>query len=84
MNRCYCCGSDEMLEKRVDYSFWWGERLIVFREVTASVCTSCGEKYFRPEISTRMKHLTQEIDEGKRKYKEIAVPTIEFADEAMA
>jgi len=84
MDKCYFCKSDEIHEKIIDYSFWWGDTLIVFKEVPALVCTNCGEKYFRSDISSSMKRIAQEIKEGKRKYKKLTVPTINFEEEAVA
>lgn len=69
MDKCYFCKSDDLIEKNVDYSFWWGEKLILFKEVPALVCESGGEKYFRPEISTNMKRMAKEIQDGKREFK---------------
>lgn len=84
MNKCYFCKSDDIGETIVDYSFWWGDTLIVFKEVPALVCANCAEKYFRPEVSRSMKQMAVEIKEGKRKTKKLAVPTVKFEEEMLA
>ncbi|MCH7755664.1 type II toxin-antitoxin system MqsA family antitoxin [candidate division KSB1 bacterium] len=83
-DKCYFCKSDGLIEKNVDYSFWWGEKLILFKEVPALVCESCGEKYFRPEISTNMKRIAKEIKDGKRGFKELTIPAVKFEQEGVA
>jgi len=84
MDKCYFCKSDDITETIIDYSFWWGDTLIVFKEVPALVCANCGEKYFRPQVSKIMKRMAVEIKEGRRKTKKLTVPAVKFEDEILA
>ncbi|GAW93525.1 YgiT-type zinc finger protein [Calderihabitans maritimus] len=75
MNRCYLCwGSLE--KKRVEVIREKDGRMIVIKDVPAEVCNQCGEKYFGPEATFRMRELleAQEVPGEKT----ISVPVRSF------
>ena len=55
----------------------------MLRSVPALVCEDCGEKYFRPEVSEKMKKLAKKAVENESKYENINVPVVPF-DETVA
>ena len=53
MDRCYFCRGK--VEKRViRHVHQWGERVFIFKNVPAEVCTQCGETYLGPEVLDKM------------------------------
>jgi YgiT-type zinc finger domain-containing protein len=83
MKECSFCHSEHLKEKPVDFDFWWGGHLVLLKSVPAIVCEDCGEKYFRPEVSEKMKRLARKAAEDESKYEKINVPVIPF-DETVA
>lgn len=83
MKQCCFCRSEHLIEKMVDFDFWWGDQLVLLRSVPAIVCEDCGEKYFRPEVSEKMKKLAKKAVENESKYENINVPVVPF-DETVA
>lgn len=56
MKTCYLCG--ESLEKRkVQVTREKSGQMVIIKDVPAEVCTQCGEKYFDPETTFRMRAL---------------------------
>jgi YgiT-type zinc finger domain-containing protein len=76
MTKCYFCGG-KVKEEEVNIDFWWGERLIIFKEVPAEVCQQCGEKFFDAKIYKEMERMSQA--EAKPS-KSITVNVIEFKE----
>jgi YgiT-type zinc finger domain-containing protein len=50
---CYYCGGTVM-EKMIEWDYRRGGKHLIFRNVPAGVCSQCGEKFFRPEVSKKM------------------------------
>ena len=50
----------------------------MLRSVPALVCEDCGEKYFRPEVSEKMKKLDRKAAENGSNYEKINVPVVPF------
>jgi YgiT-type zinc finger domain-containing protein len=50
---CYYCGG-AVVEKKVEWDYRRKGKHLIFRNVPAGVCSQCGEKFFRPEISKKM------------------------------
>jgi YgiT-type zinc finger domain-containing protein len=48
MDRCYFC-KGKVEGKAIRHVHQWGERVFIFKNVPAEVCTQCGETYFGPE-----------------------------------
>ena len=83
MKQCVFCHGKHINEKLVDFDFWWGGRLVLMKSVPALVCEDCGEKYFTPEVSDKMKKLAKKAAQDESAYEKINVPVIPF-DETVA
>ena len=46
---CEFCGGETM-EKSVKRQHWLNKRLYIVENVSAEVCTECGERYFHAKI----------------------------------
>jgi YgiT-type zinc finger domain-containing protein len=53
MARCYFC-KGTVKEQAVCHVHQWRERVFIFDNVPAEVCTQCGEMYFGPEALEQM------------------------------
>lgn len=74
--RCYFCGA-KVKNETVQLDFWWGEKLIIFKEVPAEVCQQCGEKFFDAKIYKEMERMSQaEVKSSKS----ITVNVIDFRE----
>ena len=49
---CFCKGKVE--KKAVRHVHQWGEKVLIFKNAPAEVCTQCGETYFGPEALEKM------------------------------
>ena len=53
MEECiFCKGTIE--EREIEHVHQWEDRLYIFRNVPAEVCTQCGEVFFGPEALKSM------------------------------
>lgn len=84
MKECVFCHSPHLSEKLVDFDFWWGDKLVLLKSVPALVCEDCGEKYFRPEVSAKMKELAKLAAHNEAGYETISVPVVVFNEPAAA
>ena len=48
MDKCYFC-KGKVERKTVRHVHQWGEKVFIFKNVPAEICTQCGETYFGPE-----------------------------------
>ena len=76
MAKCYFCGA-KIKDEAVQVDFWWGEKLIIFKEVPAEVCQQCGEKFFDAKIYKEMERMSRA--EAKPS-KSITVNVIDFKE----
>lgn len=53
MKKCYFC-KGKLIQKRINHLHSWGDKIILFEDVEAEVCTQCGEVYFAPEVLKKM------------------------------
>jgi YgiT-type zinc finger domain-containing protein len=53
MDRCYFC-KGKVTSTVLYHVQQWGERVFIFKNVPADVCTQCGETYFGPEALEQM------------------------------
>ena len=83
MKECSFCHNEHLSERLVDFDFWWGDRLVLMKAVPALVCEDCGEKYFRPEVSDKMKKLAIKVAQDESGYEKLSVPVVPF-DETVA
>ncbi len=83
MKKCYFCHSENLKEELVDFDFWWGDRLVLLKSVPALVCQDCGEKYFTPDVSEKMKKLARKAAADESAYEKLNVPIVPF-DETVA
>ena len=54
--KCAVCGG-RLLSKLVKHDQHWGEQLVVFEDVPANVCLSCGEVWLDAKIVRAMNNL---------------------------
>ncbi|MGQ9626165.1 MAG: type II toxin-antitoxin system MqsA family antitoxin [Anaerolineae bacterium] len=75
MNECYFCKG--RIEKRtIRHIHRWGEKIIIFDDVPAEVCTQCGEVYLSPEVLKEIDRFTLEAREPELT---ITVPVFSLA-----
>lgn len=53
MDQCYFC-KGKVERKAIRHVHQWGEKVLIFKNVPAEVCTQCGETYFGPEALEKM------------------------------
>ena len=53
MDQCYFC-KGKVESKEIRHVHQWGDRVFIFKNVPADVCTQCGERYFGPEALAQM------------------------------
>ena len=56
VNECYFC-KGKVTETKIEVDFRWGKKLKVLKNVPASVCQQCGEKYFQAAVYKAMERL---------------------------
>lgn len=62
MDRCYFC-EGKVEKKAIRHVHQWGERVFIFNNVQAEVCTQCGETYFGPEALEKMDKVVVDLPE---------------------
>ena len=80
MKTCpFCKGS--IKEATVDHLHRWGKEIYLFENVTAEVCSQCGETFFAPDVMELMdKHV-----KGRPKTDEtVTIPVIKLPERAVA
>ncbi|MBI3248305.1 MAG: YgiT-type zinc finger protein [Deltaproteobacteria bacterium] len=50
---CYFCRGKVELQT-IRHVHQWGEKIFIFKNVPAEVCTQCGESYFGPDALEKM------------------------------
>ena len=69
-DKCAVCGG-RLANKTIKYDQHWGDQIVVFEDVPARICISCGESWLSARVVKAMdKILTQQ----KKPKKRIAVP----------
>lgn len=53
MDRCYFC-KGKVEKKLIRHVHQWRDKLFVFKNVPAEVCTQCGEAYLGPGVLEKM------------------------------
>jgi len=71
---CFYCGG-AVEEKLVPRELRWEGRLFVFENVPMGVCTQCGEKVLKPDVTKSIDKILE--DKGKPA-KIIQVPVYEY------
>jgi YgiT-type zinc finger domain-containing protein len=46
-----------LIQKTITHVHTWGEKIFLFEDVPAEVCTQCGETYFRPDVLETMDNI---------------------------
>ncbi len=72
VDRCDLCGGKLELGTTV-LEIWYGEELIVIRDVPADVCQQCHEAYISAHISEQLDHFLEEHHQH-RPERYLAVP----------
>jgi len=62
MNACYFC-KGKVEARVVRHVHQWGEKVFIFKNVSAEVCTQCGETYFGPEALEKMDRVVTGLPE---------------------
>ena len=62
MDRCYFC-KGKVERKMIRHVHQWGEKIFLFKNVPAEVCTQCGETYFGPEALEKMDKVVASLPE---------------------
>lgn len=62
MDRCCFCKGREQ-RKVIRHVHQWGEKIFLFKNVPAEVCTQCGETYFGPEALEKMDKVVASLPE---------------------
>lgn len=53
MDRCFSC-KGAIKKKVIRHVHQWGEKVFIFKNVQAEICSQCGEVYFEPETLEKM------------------------------
>jgi YgiT-type zinc finger domain-containing protein len=56
MGQCYFF-KGRLTQKTISHVHIWGEKIFLFEDVPAEVCTQCGETYFSPEVLETMDNI---------------------------
>jgi YgiT-type zinc finger domain-containing protein len=56
MGQCYFC-KGRLTQKTITHVHTWGEKIFLFEDVPAEVCTQCGETYFSPDVLETMDNI---------------------------
>jgi len=62
MERCYFC-KGKVVRSAIRHVHQWGEKVFIFKNVPAEVCTQCGETYFGPEALEQMDKIVAGLPE---------------------
>ncbi len=71
---CYYCGGN-VEEQLLPRELRWKGKLFVFENVPMGVCSQCGEKFLKPEVT---KSIDTSLQEEKPPMKIIEVPVFAF------
>ncbi len=80
LSKCFTCGGT-VRQQRTSVDFWWGDRLIIFEDVPAMVCTQCGDKFMTREVYNEMEVMAQNEDNTTDR---INVGVIRYPEKASA
>ena len=72
MKKCYFC-KGKLIPKKISHLHSWGEKIILFEDVEAEVCSQCGEVYFPPKVLKKMDKVVASSFKAKR---EIIIPVV--------
>jgi len=76
MKTCYFC-QGKLLCKKINHVHTWGDKIFLFEDVPAEVCTQCGETYFSPDVLDRMDEVATSDMMPKAT---VSVPIFSFLD----
>ena len=62
MERCYFC-KGRVEHKTIRHIHQWGERVFIFRNVPAEVCSQCGETFLAPDALEMMDRIVADTGE---------------------
>ena len=62
MDRCYFC-QGKVETRVIRHVHQWGEKIFIFKNVPAEVCTQCGESYFGPDALEKMDRVVTGLPE---------------------
>lgn len=80
MKSCPFC-KGKIKKTIVDHLHRWGKEIYLFENVTAELCSQCGETFFAPEILELMdKHIKGKLKPDKT----LAIPVIRLPEKAIA
>jgi len=66
MDRCYFC-KGKVESKAIWHVHQWGDKIFIFKNVPAEVCTQCGETYFGPEGLEQMDRIVAAPPRSQRR-----------------
>jgi YgiT-type zinc finger domain-containing protein len=70
MQVCYYC-KGTIVKKKIRHIHEWGDRVIIFKDVPAEVCSQCGEVYFEPDMIEAMDNVTMGRQEVEKEMVEV-------------
>ena len=76
LTKCYFCGG-KVKEESVAVDFWWGEKLVIIKNVPAKVCQQCGEKFFGAGVYKEMESL---VHREKKPFARVSVDVMNFKE----
>ena len=80
LSKCFTCGGT-VKQQQTSLDFWWGEKLVIFEDVPAMVCTQCGDKFVAREVYGEMENMAQGEDNTTER---INVGVISYPEKASA
>lgn len=80
MKTCIFC-KGKVKKTSADHLHRWGKEIYLFENVTAEVCSQCGETFFAPEVMELMdKHVKGKLKSNKT----VTIPVIKLSEKAIA
>ncbi len=76
-NDCYFCGG-KVTAQRVNVMRHWKGRYILIENVSAHICTQCGERYYDATVAEAMDRIMRASESELQAKREICVPVIEM------
>ncbi len=71
-NRCPLCGGSSG-EGTTTFTVDYGAGLLVVRDVSAIVCSQCGEAWIDDTVAARLEEIVQEAKTGQKQFEVVSM-----------
>ena len=80
MKTCPFC-KGKVRESCIDHVHRWGSEMYLFEDVTAEVCSQCGEVFLAPVM---LELMDEYVKKGLQSDKTVTIPVIKLTEKAVA